>query len=243
MERFYVPEKYNGFRSHRHFVLESLLGKYQALKPLAKPFNNMKFNGEPVYLRADVVNLHTREQWKRLRRDVKQGEKFIKKVKGNYNDKDKMALLYGAWQTELFEIKLNPDGSLPSNEHGNIEIRNSSDVPKGAQHLKIKKGRYICQKLGIQYREVMTGFETGTHGMSYPIIEGVIVLDNDVKTVMDEFNRMEVERIQREIKKRKTEAKDTWKILIKKICVKRYTARLFERDPEDVAMDIPISFK
>ena len=243
LERYYIPEKYNGFRSHRHFVLESLLGKYQSLKPGVEPFNNMRFKNEPIYLRSDVINLHTKEQWRRLRREVKPGERFIKKVKGNYNDKDKMALLYGAWQTEIFEIKLNKDGSLPSNDHGNIEVRSANDVPKGAQHLKIKKGRYIWQKLGIQYREAMTGFETGGHGFSYPVIEGVIVLDKDVQTIMDEFNRMEEERIKREIKKRKSEAKDTWKMLIKKICVKRYTARLFEREPEDVAMDIPLSFK
>mmetsp|Transcript_6363 Transcript_6363/g.7301 ORF Transcript_6363/g.7301 Transcript_6363/m.7301 type:complete len:424 (-) Transcript_6363:288-1559(-) len=143
LERYYIPEKYNGFRSHKHFVLESLLGKYQFLRPGAKPFNGMKFKTEPIYLRSDVVNLHSKEQWKRLRREVRHGEKPVKKVKGNYNDKDKMAHLFGSWQTDVFECKLNPDGSLPANEHGNIEVRSSHDVPKGARHLRIKRGKFI----------------------------------------------------------------------------------------------------
>ena len=78
LERYYIPEKYNGFRSHNHFVLESLLGRYQFLRPKAKPFNDKKFKNEFIYLRKDVIDLHTKDQWKRLRRQVKNGEQFIK---------------------------------------------------------------------------------------------------------------------------------------------------------------------
>ena len=171
------------------------------------------------------------------------GSNLLNKIKGNYNDKDKMAYLYGYWQTKSFQNKLNPDGSIPENDHGNIEIFRDSDVPEGTQWLKIKRGRFICKKLGIDYKEAMTGFESGAHGMSYPVIDGVIVHDKDVDKVIQTSDRMEKERIAREIKRKQNEAKNTWKLLIKKVCVKRYTSRLFDRDIEDRAMDIPLSFK
>lgn len=242
LERFYVPEKYNGFRSHNHFILESLLGKYQFIRPGSKPFNGLKYKEEDIYLRKDIVTLHTKEQWRRLKREVKPGEKHIRKIKGNYNDKDKMAILFGYWQTRHFENKLNSDGSLPQNEHGNIEIFFDSDVPTGATHVKLRRVRFICKKLEIDYKNALTGFENGANGMSYPVIEGVIILDKDVAKVHETFIKMETERLIREQKKRKLEAKHTWRQLIRKVCVKRYTSRLFDREVEDRVQDIPLSF-
>eukprot|EP00343_Euplotes_focardii_P001429 CAMPEP_0205800530 /NCGR_PEP_ID=MMETSP0205-20121125/2201_1 /ASSEMBLY_ACC=CAM_ASM_000278 /TAXON_ID=36767 /ORGANISM="Euplotes focardii, Strain TN1" /LENGTH=72 /DNA_ID=CAMNT_0053063735 /DNA_START=525 /DNA_END=740 /DNA_ORIENTATION=+ len=72
----------------------------------------------------------------------------------------------------------------------------------------------------------MTGFDNGNNGMSYPVLEGVIVLDKDVQKVKDLCAEMEKERIKKEIKKKKNEARHIWKLLIKRVCVKRYTARL-----------------
>ena len=145
LERYYIPEKHSGFRSHKHFVLESLLGRYQFIRPGAEPVPKIKFKEEPIYYRKDIVYLHTKEQWRRLKRDVRPNAKCIKSIKGNYNDKEKRAILYGYWQTQPFENKLNADGTLPCNEYGNIEIFNPSDVPKGTTHVKIKRGKYICK--------------------------------------------------------------------------------------------------
>jgi hypothetical protein len=243
LERYYIPEKYNGFRSHKHFVLESLLSRYQFIRPGVQPYNNLKHKGEFIYLRKDVVLLRTKEQWRKLKREVKEGQKYIKKVKGNYNDKDRMALLFGYWQTKHFQNKLNEDGSLPENEHGNLEIFTPSDVPEGATHLKIKRARFICKKLEIDFKEALTGFETGANGMSYPVIEGVIVLNKDVDLVLKTHEKMEKEREMRAEKRRKHEAKSTWNTLIRKVCIRHYTSKLFEMEDEERAQNLPMDFK
>ena len=122
LEMNFIPEKYEEFRSHKHFILPSLLRRYQDLRPGAKPYKDYKFKEEFIHLRKDIIHLHTPEQWRRLHRKVKKGEKPLKKTKGYYNDKTKMAKLFASWQTERFENKLNPDGSLPENDYGNIEV-------------------------------------------------------------------------------------------------------------------------
>ena len=88
----------------------------------------------------------------------------------------------------------------------------------------------------------MIGFENGGHGMSYPVIDGVIVHDKDVQKVMEMHDKMEKDRIIREAKKRKNEARVLWRTLIKKVCVKRYISKLFDRDPEDRVNDVPMKF-
>ena len=41
-ERNRVPTKVNGFRFHKHFVLEDALYRYDMVHPDAKPYKNLK---------------------------------------------------------------------------------------------------------------------------------------------------------------------------------------------------------
>ena len=145
LEMNFIPEKQEEFTSHKHFVLPSLLKRFQDFRPGSKPYKDYKFKKESIYLRKDVVHLHTAEQWKRLRRKVKKGEEPIKITKGNYNDKTKMARLYAAWQTEVYHIKLNDDGTLPENDYGNIEVFKPSDLPEGTTHLEVYGAKALCK--------------------------------------------------------------------------------------------------
>jgi len=49
-------------RAHPKYVLERHVGTYQALRPDAAPAAGLH-KGERFWLRADVVELHTAEQW------------------------------------------------------------------------------------------------------------------------------------------------------------------------------------
>ena len=82
LEMNFIPEKYDQFRSHKHFVLPSLLKRYQDLKPGSMSYKSYKFKSEPIHLRKNIINLHTAEQWRRLSRKIKIGEKPIKIAKG-----------------------------------------------------------------------------------------------------------------------------------------------------------------
>ena len=95
--------------------------------------------------------------------ELNKNEKPVKVVKGNYNDKSKMAKMYAPWQTEKFDNVLNPDGSLPENEYGNIEVFNNN-VPKGTVHLDLYRIKHICKTLNAPYKEAVTGFNPGVNG-------------------------------------------------------------------------------
>jgi xeroderma pigmentosum group C-complementing protein len=212
-----IPEKLDEFRSHKLLVLPSLLRRYEHFHPLAKPYKDLKFYNEFIYLRKDIVNLHTPEQWRRLGRKVFKGKKPIKEVKGSYNDKTRKARLFASWQTEVFMNKLNDDGSLPQNDFGNIEIFKPSDVPKGTTYLDAYMVKRICKKLEIEYRDALTGFTLNPNGMSYPIIKGVIVHTENISKIIEESKQKEIDRDIRQEKENKRLAKETWKKLIRKV--------------------------
>jgi len=48
-------------------------------------------------LKRDITELHTSERWLKLGRQIKPGEEPYKRVKGLYNDSEKLAELYGYW--------------------------------------------------------------------------------------------------------------------------------------------------
>lgn len=57
------------------------------------------FKEDPIYLRKDIVELHTPERWRKDGRQVTEECKGhpIRKVKGLYNNQEKEAELYGLW--------------------------------------------------------------------------------------------------------------------------------------------------
>jgi hypothetical protein len=217
LEMNFFPEKLDEFRSHRHFTLPSLLKRFQDFKPGAKPFKDCKFKKEEIYLKKDIIHLHTTEQWKRLGRKVKNGEQPFKKVKGYYNDKTKLAKIYASWQTEHFENKLNPDGTLPENEYGNIEYIKERDLPEGTAYVDVFRARFLCKELGFEFKDAITGFTVAPNGMKYPVKKGVVVHKENVDKIMEVHAVKEKEKEKRLAKKYKTEAKKLWRYLIKKV--------------------------
>ena len=60
-----------------------------------------------------MTELHTVERWRKHARQVKLGEQPIKRVKGLYNEAEKVAELYGFWQTIPYKNELTQDGKIP----------------------------------------------------------------------------------------------------------------------------------
>mmetsp|Transcript_25539 Transcript_25539/g.22694 ORF Transcript_25539/g.22694 Transcript_25539/m.22694 type:complete len:250 (+) Transcript_25539:727-1476(+) len=243
LEMNFIPEKYEEFRSHKHFVLISQMKRNQNLKQGAKPYLGFKYKDEDIYLRKDLVVLRTSEQWRRIGRKIKPGETFLKKVKGNYNDKTKMARLFATWQTQKFENKLNPDGTIPQNEYGNLEVYRKADIPKGCAYMDCYQSIFICKKYEIEYRRAVTGFSIQGNGMSYPVVKGIVVHQKDVEKIKEISILRVEEKEKRDIVKAKRQAKVTWKLLIKRVCVKRYVSKLYDRDLQERAETLPMTFK
>ena len=73
-----------------------------------------------------MTELHTVERWRKLQRQVRLHEPAYKRVKGLYNDPERMAELYGYWQTDPYVCKLTEDGKIPTvrllESHHNLEL-------------------------------------------------------------------------------------------------------------------------
>ena len=92
-----IPSTFNEFKNNKYYVLPSTIKKYQGFIPNAVPVQNMIFKTEQVYHRSDVTELHTQERWKKHARQVRDKELPVKKVKGLYNDPERVAELFGFW--------------------------------------------------------------------------------------------------------------------------------------------------
>ena len=160
--------------------------RYQGFIPKAKPVpvgdgsdNFLLFKDEPVYLRKYLTELHTPERWLKQRREVKRGEKPVKRVTGMYNDKDRLADLYGFWQTKHFKMTLTADGHIPMNRFGNIEIFNGP-LPSECCYVNVVRSIPLSKKIGIEFVPAVIGFDTkGSYTGSYPVVRGVVILKKD----------------------------------------------------------------
>lgn len=126
------------------------------MKPDSKPLPDFTFRDEPVYLRADVVELHTKSKWRTMGRKVIHGQAGIKKVLALTNDGEQMVDLYGEWQTEELKNIINEDGTLPKNEYGNYELF-GGEPPSGTLHLDLPFIAKLCKKYQIDFVDTVVG--------------------------------------------------------------------------------------
>ena len=73
-----MPTSMAGFKDHPLYVLERHLKREEVVDP---PTELGKFRGEPVYPRANVLQLKTAENWMRQGRVVRAGAQPMKRVK------------------------------------------------------------------------------------------------------------------------------------------------------------------
>ena len=59
-----IPQHPREFRYSRFYILPSMLKKYQAFYPEAKPLD-IKFNEEPIFEKTSMCELHSRARWRR----------------------------------------------------------------------------------------------------------------------------------------------------------------------------------
>ena len=87
---------------------------------------------------------------------MRKGEKGLKQVLALTGNGERRVELYGEWQTDLFENKLNEDGTLPRNDYGNYEMFNGNP-PEGTIHIDLPGLPRILKKNNIEYVEAVTG--------------------------------------------------------------------------------------
>lgn len=250
-------ETLQDYKSSKEFVLERHLRREEALLPTAKPVKKFLVKGkkgeegvqEDVYLRKDVVHCKSVETWHKEGRRPKLGEQPRKRVPfraATINRKRELAEaeiasggqkmlqgLYSHDQTEWIIPDPIVDGRIPKNGYGNMDVYVESMVPKGATHLRLKGAKRICNKLGIDFAEAVTGFEFGAR-MAIPVIEGVVVAEENADLVRNAWQEYEQERVRKEDEKRRKAAIGMWRKMMMGL---RIIKRIQEEYPEDAAKD------
>jgi hypothetical protein len=112
VEMQFIPQNMSEFRNSKYYIIPSQIKRYCGFLPNAKPIDKL-FNGEPIFLKRDQSELHSKDRWQKYSRKVKQGEQPLKVVKSILSEKEKMIEMYGYWQTEKWTNTLTADGKIP----------------------------------------------------------------------------------------------------------------------------------
>eukprot|EP00178_Gracilaria_changii_P021650 TRINITY_DN641_c0_g1_i1.p1 TRINITY_DN641_c0_g1~~TRINITY_DN641_c0_g1_i1.p1 ORF type:complete len:982 (+),score=176.22 TRINITY_DN641_c0_g1_i1:1101-4046(+) len=191
-----VPTTMTAVQKHPRYVLERHIKKYELIWPREPVVGYIK--EEPIFLRANVKLLHTKDRWIRQMRKVKQNAQPMKSVKSK-NGTDAQVQLFGEWQTEPLKIAPCKDGKVPRGVHGNVDLWTADHLPDGAEHVNVPYAKMAARKVGVDFAPAMTGFDI-RGGRSIPRIEGVVVAVENADLVRDgarEISRAAQERAER----------------------------------------------
>jgi xeroderma pigmentosum group C-complementing protein len=226
-------ETLQSYKASTEFVLERHLHREEAILPRAQHVKTFIVKGrkgeepveEKVFLRKDVVSCKSVETWHKEGREPKLGEQPLKLVPyraATTNRKRELAeaeaitgekILQGLYSRDQTDWIIPPpivDGKIPKNAYGNMDVFVPSMVPLGAVHLPHRGTKRICQKLGVDFAEAVTGFEFGAR-MAIPVITGVVVAAESEELILDQWEQDEAERVRKEDEKRRAAALGKWR--------------------------------
>lgn len=221
-----MPSSMNGFKDHPIYFLEKFLKRDEVVFPRRQIAT---FQGSPVFSKSDVQTLRSSRQWYNEGRVVKDGEVALKFVKArgytlaNKRAEEQARLegrevaqegLYAEFQTKLYEPPpVGPDGTIPTNGFGNIDLFVPSMLPAGAVHLPFSGVAKVAKKLGVPYAEAITGFEfRKQRGM--PKIVGIVVAQQNAELVEEAFWQQEQQDALKQQTKKMERAMKNWRKLI-----------------------------
>lgn len=228
-------ETLQSYKSSAEFVLERHLRREEAILDTAKHVKmfTVKAKGdnpteEKVFLRKDVVSCKSLETWHKEGQAPMPGAIPRKRVPyraATTNRKRELAeaelesgekMLQGLYSRDQTDWIIPPpieNGVIPKNSYGNMDVYVQSMVPVGAVHIPRRGTKRICTRLGIDYAEAVTGFEFGAR-MAIPIITGVVVAEENLELVMEEWEKDEAERVRKEDEKKTKAAISMWRKMI-----------------------------
>ncbi|EAQ87551.1 hypothetical protein CHGG_04170 [Chaetomium globosum CBS 148.51] len=218
------------YKQSKDFVLARHLKREEALLPGAQPVKTFKNKGkaaeeEPVYARADVVQVKSAETWHKQGRAPKSGEQPLKRVPyraATTNRRREIAEaeaatgekvlqgLYGFDQTDWIIPPPIENGVIPKNEYGNIDLFAEHMCPEGALHVPFRGAMRVAKKMGIDFAEAVVDFEFG-HRMAVPVIQGVVIAEEHHDQLMELLAKDEEEKKRKEDEKRRKVALGMWR--------------------------------
>lgn len=202
------PKKTKDMRVSETFIIPSMIDKFYMLKSTAKP-TEMMFNEEQVFLRKDLMILHSKYAWVDVGRMVKEDEQ---PTKSTLTKENKELKLYRYSQTVPFEVIIR-DGKFDKNEYGSLYVNKNVKFPEGTVLLK-ENVRYVCKKHGFEQTEVIQGFEK-----RLPNRIGFLVFEKDSERIL-ELYRERVKFLEEKKKaNEENDLKSLWRKLFKGILI------------------------
>ena len=180
-----MPTSLTGFLNHPMFVIKKQLKRNEFLSDDSKIVGY--FKKEAVYKRGDVVEVYSKDYWKRQGRFIGSDVRALKTVKGKRKRREEFANdedLYSESQTCPWPITLlEDDEPIPCNSYGNLEIYHPDQIPGGCVLLDLD---LLAQAkfLKNDFVKACTGFEHSRKG-TFPVYSGIIVKHKDVDRIVD----------------------------------------------------------
>ena len=211
------PTTVNGFKNHPLYILKKDIKKSQQLRPKAKVSGMVK--GQIYYNRSDITDLHTKTNWGKLMREIKEGEKPAKIETRTVKGKELSSELFAEWQTQPLVVPSVVDGVIPVNKYGNIEIwkYNLALVPKGATFLTNEDApaaQKVAQSLELPYAKALVDFEI-KKGNSFPKFGGIIVLNEHAQLIRDSSRNIEHHNAEVALQKHEKAIVSKWENLVR----------------------------
>ncbi|KAI3624730.1 hypothetical protein CBS14141_003158 [Malassezia furfur] len=225
-----MPTSLNAFKDHPVFCLEQFLRREQVIHP---PHRVGTFQGKPVYLRANVVQLQSARQWFNQGRVVREGEQPLKTVKARTYTlqskrleeqaraeglDDATEALYARAQTEVYVPPPVRDGQVPRNAFGRVDLFVPSMLPAGGTHIPHALAPKAAKGLGVSYAEAVVGFEFRKF-RSVPNIQGAVVPTEHAQAVWEAIATAEQQAAATEHAKRQARAIKGWRKLLTALTV------------------------
>ncbi|KAI2467148.1 Rad4-domain-containing protein [Annulohypoxylon bovei var. microspora] len=220
------------YKTSKEYVLQRHLKREEALLPDATPVKVFRIKGkaskveeEDVYLRKDVVAVKSAETWHKQGRAPMDGVEPLKHAPYRAATTNRrreiaeaealtgrkvMQPLYSIEQTGWIIPPPIQNGIIPKNEYGNIDMFVEHMCPEGAVHVPYRGVVRVCKRLEIDYAEAVVGFEFG-HRMAVPVIQGVVIAEENYERAMEELEKDEAERARKEDEKRRKEVLGMWR--------------------------------
>lgn len=212
------PSRIDAFHNHPLYVLQRHLKKYETIHPEAKPLGY--FKEQPVYSRSDVYRIHTIDKWLEEGRQIKVGEKPVKRMKRimcRHRDPNAESEYYAEWQTEPFVPPTAVDGKVPKNKFGNVYLYKPEMIPKGCVHLRLPGLKRICRMLNIDFAPAMIGWEKGH---PRPIFDGYVVCQEHEQLLREAWQQDTERREKRQREKRTEAILKRWSKLYRALLIK-----------------------
>ncbi|KAI1098300.1 Rad4-domain-containing protein [Jackrogersella minutella] len=220
------------YKTSKEYVLQRHLKREEALLPDAAPVKAFRIKAkasqieeEDVYLRKDVVAVKSAETWHKQGRAPMDGVQPLKHAPYRAATTNRrreiaeaeaatgqkvMQPLYSFEQTDWIIPPPIQDGIIPKNEYGNIDMFAEHMCPEGAIHVPYRGVVRVCKRLEVDYAEAVVGFEFG-HRMAVPVIQGVVIAEENYERVIEELEKDEAERARKENEKRRKEVMAMWR--------------------------------